>query len=193
MGCCQSEPELDKQVNDELKADKKIDNEIKKLLFLGSGGSGKSTMFKVLRKLHGEGFKDKDRVGYKDHIYKQIIQQMKSIVDYYEELKEEESEEFGHLQLSTEGEKAAEYIDYIRDDMDVDKDVAKNIEILWKESAVKEIFQHRARLRLDDSNDYFFDQVNRVSEGSYVPTDKVECILISDEIPAISTYNVCLT
>ena len=45
MGCCQSAPELDKKVAKELTADKKLDHDIKKLLFLGSGGSGKSTIF----------------------------------------------------------------------------------------------------------------------------------------------------
>ena len=130
--------------------------------------------FKVLRKLHGEGFLDKDRLGFKDHIYSQVIEQMKEIVDCYEELKEEEPEDFGHLQLSEKGEKAAKFIDYIRNDMDVDANVAENVEILWKEPAVKEIFEERARLKLDDSSDYFFENVQRVAKKEYIPTDKVK-------------------
>ena len=53
MGCCTSvspeqqiEKQLNKSVGDELAVDKKQDHFVKKLLFLGSGGSGKSTNHK---------------------------------------------------------------------------------------------------------------------------------------------------
>eukprot|EP01084_Bolivina_argentea_P181242 313043_1 len=174
MGCCSSNPEKskDKQVGRELTVEKKYNSNIKKLLFLGSGGSGKSTLFKQLRTIHGEGFVDKDRMGFKDHIYSQIIEQMKCIIECYDELREECPDEFGHLKLSQNGDKAAQYIDYIRNDMDVDEQVAENVEILWKEPAVKEIFENRAKLKLDDSSCYFFEDVRRIATRSYIPTDK---------------------
>ena len=175
MGCCASEVDAEnKQINKGLNNDLKKDKYVKKLLFLGSGGSGKSTIFKSWRTIYGEGFKDKDRLQFKDHIYAQIIEQMNAIIESYEELKEENYDEFGHLQLSTAGQEAAQYIDYLRVEMDVDENVAKNIEILWKESAVREIFEHRAALRLDDSSSYFFDEVRRIAKKSYIPTDKVK-------------------
>mmetsp|Transcript_50805 Transcript_50805/g.80939 ORF Transcript_50805/g.80939 Transcript_50805/m.80939 type:complete len:357 (-) Transcript_50805:749-1819(-) len=174
MGCCDSNPERakDRQVNKEVTGAKKEDENCKKLLFLGSGGSGKSTLFKQLRTIHGEGFLDKDRMGFKDHIYSQVIEQMKNIYDCYEELREDCPDDFGHLQLSPAGEKAAQYIDYIRNDMDVDEQVAENVEILWKEPAMKEIFENRAKLKIDDSSAYFFDEVRRIATRSYIPTDK---------------------
>ena len=179
MGCCDSSPEKEKNksVGKELTFDKKQDQNCKKLLFLGSGGSGKSTLFKQLRTIHGEGFLDKDRMGFKDHIYSQIIEQMKNMIECYEELREEVPEEFGHLKLSSDGEEAANYIDYIRNDMDVDETVAKNVEILWKEDAMKEIFENRAKLKLDDSSAYFFDEVGRIATRSYIPTDKVQFLI----------------
>ena len=175
MGCCDSNPERaqDKTVQKELSGGKKEDAAIKKLLFLGSGGSGKSTLFKQLRTIHGEGFMDKDRLGFKDHIYSQVIEQMKNIIELYDELREDCADEFGHLKLSQIGEKSAEYIDYIRNDMDVDEQVATNVEILWKESAIREIFDNRARLKINDSSAYFFDEVRRIATRSYIPTDKV--------------------
>ena len=84
----------------ELNVDKRDDQNKKKLLFLGSGGSGKSTLFKQLRTIHGEGFLDKDRLAFKDHIYSQIIEQMKSILECIEELREDEPEEYGELKVT---------------------------------------------------------------------------------------------
>eukprot|EP01084_Bolivina_argentea_P157187 273925_1 len=174
MGCCDSSPEKkqNSRVGKELGAGKKEDQNVKKLLFLGSGGSGKSTLFKQLRTIHGEGFMDKDRMGFKDHIYSQVIEQMKSIYECYEELKEECPDEFGHLKLSPNGEKAAQFIDYIRNDMDVDEAVAENVEILWKEAAIKEIFDNRAKLKIDDSSSYFYYELRRIATRSNNPTDK---------------------
>ena len=38
----------------------KMDSKIHKVLFLGPGGSGKSTIFKQLQWLHGGGFTEQD-------------------------------------------------------------------------------------------------------------------------------------
>ncbi len=150
---------------------------IKRLLFLGSG-SGKSTSFKQLRTIHGQVFLDKD------HIHSQVIEQPKNIIELYDELKEDFPTEFGHLKLSSNGEKpaVARYFDYIRNDMDVDESVAQNIEILWKESAIKGIFDNRANFNIDYSSSYFSDEVRCIATHSYVLTDKVYTLSYSMHI-----------
>lgn len=122
-----------------------------KILFLSTGVSGRATFFKSLRLSMGDGYIEKGRLAWKDHIYSQVIEQMKSLVDAMEELKEDEPDDFGHLELSATGEKAAEFIDIVRSNIDVNEDVANNISILWKEAAILEVFEERARLRIDDS------------------------------------------
>jgi len=172
MGACSSNSQSDFQVSKELLQDKKVDLNVKKLLFLGSGGSGKSTLFKQLRTIHGQGFQEKDRQGYKDHIYSQIIEQMKTLISAVEDLKEQDSEKFGNLKLSEDGQEAAEMMDNVRGDVDVNDEVANSIEILWKEEAIKEAFGERAKLKVDDSSEYFFNEVRRIAVRGYVPTDK---------------------
>eukprot|EP01084_Bolivina_argentea_P144650 253728_1 len=77
--CCISEEQQkeDKRLGKELQDEKRKDQSVKKLLFLGSGDSGKSTLFKQLRTLHGTGYADKDRLQFKDHIFAQIVEQMR--------------------------------------------------------------------------------------------------------------------
>merc|ERR1712083_35043 len=146
MGICSSSPEASKnsEVNKELTGGMKEDSLIKKLLFLGSGGSGKSTLFKQLRSIHGKGFKDKDRVGFCDHIYSQTIGQMKTMLEFYDILRDENDE------------------------------VADNVELLWREEAIQEIWRNRARLKIDfaDSTAYFFDEVRRIADAQFLPSDK---------------------
>jgi len=170
MGCCSSSD--DALVSKELIQDKNVDSQVKKLLFLGSGGSGKSTLFKQLRTIHGQGYQDKDRQGFKDHIYSQIIEQMKELINAFPDLKAEDPGKFGELELTEAGERAADFIENVRGDMDVNEEVAGAVETLWKEECIRAAFGERARLKVDDSSEYFFDQVQRISVRGYVPTDK---------------------
>eukprot|EP01084_Bolivina_argentea_P037014 68429_1 len=52
-------------------------NTVHKILFLGSGGSGKSTIFKQLRGIYGNGFNRQERRRFVTHIHEQVIRQMK--------------------------------------------------------------------------------------------------------------------
>eukprot|EP00612_Vaucheria_litorea_P004738 CAMPEP_0171460078 /NCGR_PEP_ID=MMETSP0945-20130129/5088_1 /TAXON_ID=109269 /ORGANISM="Vaucheria litorea, Strain CCMP2940" /LENGTH=68 /DNA_ID=CAMNT_0011986189 /DNA_START=115 /DNA_END=317 /DNA_ORIENTATION=+ len=47
-----------KQMDQQLQQDKAYDEQLIKLLLLGAGESGKSTIFKQMRILYGEGFGD---------------------------------------------------------------------------------------------------------------------------------------
>ena len=88
----------------ELAQERKVDGSVKKLLFLGSGGSGKSTLFKQLRSLHGAGFGDKDRLQFKEHIYAQITEQMRLVIECIEVWNEDAEEKT--LELTAAGEEA---------------------------------------------------------------------------------------
>ena len=86
MGACCSpgvERQLSAVINDEIKHDKNKGGKVKKILFLGSGGSGKSTLFKQLRLIHGKGFNANDKEEYIKHIHTQIIDQMKAVIRIY--------------------------------------------------------------------------------------------------------------
>eukprot|EP01084_Bolivina_argentea_P273461 465822_1 len=173
MGCIDStERSHSNDIDIELMTAKQNNDHVRKLLFFGKSGAGKSTSFKQLQMIHGANSLDKDRIRYKDYIYSHIIQQIKLLTEKYEELKEESPTQFGHLQLSKNGMQSAQFIDYLRNDVDINETVAMNIETLWKEAAIKEIFDNRAGSNINDSSGYFFDKINRIGSKSYIPTDK---------------------
>ena len=108
MGCCSScatSPDrlMDMEVSKELNGDKDRAAKIQKLLFLGSGGSGKSTFFKQLRCIHGTGFSDKDRRVFKEHISAQIIEQINRAVECIPYYNERLPADYDPLELSKEG------------------------------------------------------------------------------------------
>eukprot|EP01084_Bolivina_argentea_P013761 25802_1 len=107
MGNTQQQKE-DKRLGKELQNEKRKDQSVKKLLFLGNSASGKSTLFKQLRTLHGTGYDRLHSLQFKNHIFAQIVDQMRLCLECIDILKEEESDEYKDIELSSNGREAAE-------------------------------------------------------------------------------------
>ena len=178
-GICTNAFEDDKHsalVDSEITKDKKRDMKIKKLLLLGSGGSGKSTFFKQLQTIHGNGFSDKDRLSYQNHVYHQIIEQMKTLVRRSFEFVEEDITHFGDCQISDNIINIADDFCNIRDDAIVDEIIGNQIEILWNDIGIQNTYKHRARICVTESSKYFYDNIKRIAARNYIPNQKVKQI-----------------
>ncbi|ETO00838.1 hypothetical protein RFI_36602, partial [Reticulomyxa filosa] len=83
MGQCLERQQvvLDQQVQQELEADKVVASKRFKLLLLGAGNIGKSTFFKQLCQIHGEGLDEDDKLHGARYIHDSIIHQMKNIIE----------------------------------------------------------------------------------------------------------------
>lgn len=55
----------------------------------------------------------------------------------------------------------------------IDPEIAQNVEILWSEPALKAVYEERAILHIDDSINYFLDDIQRIGSfrEDYIPTD----------------------
>lgn len=74
-------------IDQKIRDDYKESSRIIKLLLLGAGESGKSTLWKQTIALYGQGFDDKSRTDFRANIYQNIMNGMKMLV--------EKSDEFG--------------------------------------------------------------------------------------------------
>ena len=174
-----------KRLDLELEEDKRENAATYKLLLLGSRNSGQFGVFTALTR----DYLVRDRIAFKDKICSHIIEQMKLILESLDLIEEEELEleefetkekeaedKFGNLQLSPQGDRAAQYINEMKNDAPIDENVSTNIEILWKESAIQQVFKQRQDLGIDDSSSYYFNEINRIAKRKYIPTDRV-CVL----------------
>jgi len=150
-------------VEQQLKKDKKMyDREIK-LLLLGTGESGKSTIVKQMKIIHLNGFKnDDERKEYRVVIYSNIIQSMKSLIKGSQKLgiridpqNKDRSERVGLLAGTGEG---------------FTIDIGKDIAVLWTDSGIQAAFLRASEYQLNDSAKYYFNDLSRILEASYVPT-----------------------
>ncbi|KAI8842456.1 guanine nucleotide-binding protein alpha-1 subunit [Chytriomyces cf. hyalinus JEL632] len=88
MGNCQSglTPEdreamaVTKQIDVQLKQDNEVSRQVVKLLLLGAGDTGKSTILKQMKLIHGIGFSNDERKAFKSAIMINIITSAKTLV-----------------------------------------------------------------------------------------------------------------
>ena len=140
-------------------------NEIKMLL-LGAGESGKSTVLKQMKLIHHGGYNEQERDSYKEIIYSNTIQSMRAILDALPLLE---------LQLAPQNDARRSVILSLPGQIEADvlpNDVADAIRALWRDPAVKEAVRRSREFQLNDSAVYYFNAIDRMANPGYMPTDQ---------------------
>jgi len=171
MGCCVSKdvPPEQEVINQTLKKERERDLSISKVLLLGPGESGKSTLFKQMTNIYGKGFSDDDRRGYREAVHVNVLTSIKQMSEYYDEAKMEVKSKIG--------EKADTARQVLLKAGELSPDLIGPIQDFWSDPAIQEVFAQGPRYHLNESASYFFDQIDTVCKHDYVPTfqDVVRC------------------
>jgi len=139
-------------------------NEVKMLL-LGSGESGKSTIFKQMKLIQDNGgFSAEELDSYKFIIFGNCVNQMKVIVNAGEKLK--------MTYDSEQNQRRVEKLLAIPPGGDSwSTELGVDIKHLWADSGIQRLYALRDReYQLNDSANYFFDNIERFMAPGYVPT-----------------------
>jgi len=174
MGGCSSSPqqsggkeqsEKNKQITKSIEDEKKkVENEVK-LLLLGAGESGKTTIAKQMRIIHLEGFPQEERCSYKNIIYNTTVASMRVLVQAAKDLGiklQAANEDIAKKLLSLE--------DYFSENLTTE--LAEYIKTLWKDPGVQETFTRSAEFQLNDSAAYFFEEIDRLATANYIPSEQ---------------------
>jgi GTPase SAR1 family protein len=178
MGICGSSdlsPEEVARLNDEKNKSRALtdkirdaqnrDQHLNKLLLLGAGESGKSTLFKQMVMIYGTDGKmsEEDRKAYIELVFSNIIHNAKTLA--------ENSHKHGAPQ-TPQGIAARDYIEEeLEDDDRVDAKVAQYLNDLWTDPGIQECYENRALYQLNDSTKYFMDKVTAISQPDWVPNE----------------------
>lgn len=135
-----------------------------KLLFLGTGESGKSTLLKQMVILYGNGFKDLEKQSFRPVVLRNVVESMQVLVKQLEHT---------HRQgeLSEQCLKYAEEINSLEPWTNTfwDPKYIQNIKELWAHATIRDTFENRSALQIMDSAPYFFDRIEVVGQPNYVP------------------------
>ncbi|ORY62715.1 G protein alpha-subunit [Leucosporidium creatinivorum] len=140
-----------------------------KLLLLGTGESGKSTILKQMRLHHVGGYTDEERDGYREIVYANLIQSMQVVIEALHDL---------NMPLAPHLRDKAAYIMSIRVSAHdpcppmLDRLVTQALIALWAEPTTKACVTKSREFQLNDSASYYFDAAARIGAHDYVPTDQ---------------------
>ncbi|ONH67891.1 Guanine nucleotide-binding protein alpha-2 subunit [Cyberlindnera fabianii] len=140
-----------------------------KVLLLGTGESGKSTILQQLRILHSNGFSEQELFDFKPFIFSNIVSSAKDIVQAYRrfDVKLEESDQINESDFDD----ILAYQSPVDPSAHFDKNLALKIAALWKNASTTQlIMDHRQDFYLMDSAKYFFEELDRISQEDYIPS-----------------------
>lgn len=160
------EKERSRKIDEQLRKDKKDMRKEMKLLLLGAGESGKSTVAKQMKIIYLEGFTDSERRPYKEIIYSNIIMSMRALVlavdkDDNASVAEANQDRARLFKSNT-----------ILFEQNVTPEIADAVDHLWKDPAIQEAHHRSAQFQLNDSAQYFFDNLKRITDEKFVPSDQ---------------------
>lgn len=133
------------------------------MLLLGAGGSGKSTVFRQVTLLYGEGYTKDERLTLAFTIHQNMVESIKKIVEV--------SPNHSPLDDSDLIQQVKE-LPYDAPFKDLDK-IGKLIAKVWGKPSIKKTYAQRSQYQLPtDIIHYFFDQAEKVMDPDYLPTDE---------------------
>ncbi|KAL3497411.1 hypothetical protein ACH5RR_040143 [Cinchona calisaya] len=160
--------EIERRIEQETKAE----NHIQKLLLLGAGDSGKSTIFKQIKLLFQTGFDEAELKGYIPVIHANIYQTIKVLYDGSKELTHSEADSSKYV-ISAEIKEIGDKLSAIGGRLDyphLSEELAREIETLWNDAAIQATYLRGNEFQVPDCAHYFMENLNRFSDVNYVPT-----------------------
>lgn len=177
--------ERNKKINKQMAELDKEDRSIHKLLLLGAGGCGKSTVLKQMRIIEAEltgrdSFSKKETEHYVSIIQRSIFSIFDTILMYCEDKGIDLIQRINNMTPNGSegytGDQIDAFVDFLRYVSTISvmqfwvrqKDV-KNIQLLYHCPPVREILEKRNEFDLFDQADYFIEHLERIAEENYSP------------------------
>jgi len=163
--CGSEDDKRNRDIEDFLKRQKDQSKDEVKLLLLGPGESGKSTIFKQMKILQKKGgFSKEELQSYKYIVYGNCVTQMKTLVAA--------ATAKMNISLLPENEQRSARITNVPPGGDSwSMELAQDIKALWADPGIQRAYSSRdENYQLNDSASYFFDNIDRFMDPGYIPT-----------------------
>ncbi|CAM1500975.1 Fc.00g101370.m01.CDS01 [Cosmosporella sp. VM-42] len=155
--------ELDRVIRQD---EKRLSKEVK-LLLLGAGESGKSTVLKQMKLIYSQGFSKNEKLEWKPVIFSNIIQSFRVIFEAMEECNipfdgPDNEKHMAHVLVEPE----------ISPRDKLPEDYLEPVKALWADSGVKAAIAKGNEYALHDNLAYFIEDIDRIWAEDFVPNDQ---------------------
>lgn len=163
-----NDKKISKAIDKDLRKDEREDKQMNKLLLLGAGASGKSTLFKQMHILYIGGYNDEEREKFIPAVYSNVIVSIQALCENSDAFAKEDDEfKVGENLQKTKAEICA-----LEEEAMLTPEIATNISALLEDPGIKLTYKNRSKFQLSDSTDYFFEKLAEIAKPDYVPTEQ---------------------
>jgi GTPase SAR1 family protein len=158
-----AEKARNKALEARMKGERDSDTRLNKLLLLGAGESGKSTLFKQMVMIYAteQKLSESDKQAQVETVFGNVIGNAKALCEAIDN---------GHGEPSSaEAKDLKLWIEELKDDCLIDPEIASKIKTFWLDSGVQELYSHRSSYQLNDSTAYFMNQVDTIGAEGWLP------------------------
>jgi len=174
MSCCgpqlseeeKEQARINKQIQKQLQMDQKTMNKQVKILLLGAGESGKSTIAKQMRIIHEIEFTDEEKEYYKSIIFDNTYSCMKTILTGGRNL----SIDLKNQKLKPVAESIVEG-KYEWNGV-LTLQIAADLSSLWSDKGLQEMYNSRSSYQLPDCAEYYLRDIERLAQQDYIPGEQ---------------------
>lgn len=152
----QANKDLEKQL---AKQARQEENKVK-LLLLGAGESGKSTIFKQMKVIYGKNFTSEERKMLLPTIYSNIMAAVKILIEQTYTL-----DLFGEIKDVDAFNKLAE----ADENAPIDDALGDSIIAFWADPGIQKVWDQRAEYQIIESVQYYFERIDKIKAASYLP------------------------
>ncbi|KAF2670317.1 heterotrimeric G protein alpha subunit subtype 2 [Microthyrium microscopicum] len=154
-------------IEKQIRADKRRQEKEVKILLLGAGESGKSTILKQMRLIHSTGFKTAERKSFRNVIFQNIVEAFLMMFYIMENQKtafeDEGNQRYVELlqherELSLDESLPPEYLQCFKD--------------LWADMGIQMAILKGNEYALHDNLNYFFEDLDRIFARDWLPSDQ---------------------
>lgn len=134
-----------------------------KLLLLGAGESGKSTIFKQMKILFGMPLTNEEQQHATPIVYNNVITSLKIVC-----------EQCNELGLKSSVAATAEYdaVMALSDEAEIDPKVGGQIKAVWADPGIQATWARRAEYQIVESVQFYFNDMDRIMADGYLATQQ---------------------
>uniref|UniRef100_A0AAY5K5B0 Guanine nucleotide binding protein (G protein), alpha transducing activity polypeptide 1 n=2 Tax=Esox lucius TaxID=8010 RepID=A0AAY5K5B0_ESOLU len=133
----------------------------------GAGESGKSTIVKQMKIIHQDGYSLEESLEFITIIYSNTLQSIMAIVKGMTQL----NISYGDTSAQDDSRKLMHLADTIEEGT-MPKELSDIILRLWKDTGIQACFDRSSEYQLNDSAGYYLNDLERLIQPGYVPTEQ---------------------
>lgn len=151
-----------KTIDKTLKNHHVLEKDEVKLLLLGAGDAGKSTIFKQMKIIHQQGYSEEEKVKQRGVVWSNVIECVQSLIS-------------GADQLGISYTAISNLVSQLRELQPMDgvtPDIGRQMDKFWKNEATQQAYARTSEFQCPDSAAYFLNDIDRISSVGYVPSEQ---------------------